>query len=460
MNRFISFCLVAFASLVITGCGASRKAQQEQLNPKPEWITGRPSTGVYYVGIGYSPKSANVSQYQKQAREAALSDLAGEISVSISSKSVLYTFEHKDKVHSDLSSTIRAKVQQDLEGYELVDTWEDQLGYWVYYRLSKSEYHRIKEAKKASALSSATDLFTRGLAFVEQRNTKDALLFTFKSLDAVKAYLTEPLETQVNGKEILLGNEAFSVANQALSNIQITASSSRISAKRGLGVAEDKLTFRVVTLDGKPLQAIPVTASYSERAIRNSKAVSDANGYVSFSIPMVKSAKPQETFKVDIDVNALLSEATNDFLVRKVIFSIPVNSYTLTVDVVRPSVWIASHETNLGEVSRSNTMENALRKRMVTSGLVVATSRESADFILELQGNTVSKGQTNSFYQVALSLVVKLVKQDGTELYVKQITDINGSHLDGERAGQEAYNEAAKRLSSYIFTEIEEAMFK
>ncbi|HPX04304.1 MAG TPA: LPS assembly lipoprotein LptE, partial [Tenuifilaceae bacterium] len=208
------------------------------------------------------------------------------------------------------------------------------------------------------------------------------------------------------------------------------------------------------------LQGIPVTASYSERAIRNSKAVSDANGYVSFSIPMVKSAKAQETFKVDIDVNALLSEATNDFLVRKVIFSIPVNSYTLTVDVVRPSVWIASHETNLGEVSRSNTMENALRKRMVTSGLVVATSRESADFILELQGNTVSKGQTNSFYQVALSLVVKLVKQDGTELYVKQITDINGSHLDGERAGQEAYNEAAKRLSSYIFTEIEEAMFK
>ena len=460
MNRFTSFCLAVFAALFISGCGASKRAQQEQQNPKPEWIMGRPSSSIYYVGVGFSAKSANVSQYQKQAREAALSDLAGEISVSISAKSVLYTFEHKDKVHSDLSSTIRAKVQQDLEGYELVDTWEDKLGYWVYYRLSKSEYQRIKEAKKNSALSKATDLFTRGAEFSEQRNTKDALLFTFKSLDAVKDYLAEPLEVQINGKEILLGNEAFSIANKALSDIRIVSSKNRISAKRGLGVAEGDLTFRVVSASGKPVQGIPVTGSYSERAIRNNRATSDANGYVSFAIPMVKSTKAQELFRVDVDVNALLSEATTDFLVRKVIFTIPVTSHTVTVDVVRPSVWIASHETNLGELSRSNTMETSLRKRIVSSGFVVATSRESADFILELQGNTVSKGQTSSFYQVALNLVVKLVKQNGTELYVKQISDINGSHLDWERAGQEAYNEAAKRLSSYIFTEIEEAMFK
>ena len=159
----IRLLLVSALLLMLIGCSGGKKAQQAQLAPQPEWVKMRPSSPTYYYGIGAVRKSMDVGQYQQAARQNALADMAGEISTTISSNSVLHAFESNLGFRDDFTSTIRAQTQQDLEGYELVDSWEDLENYWVYYRLSKALYQELKEQRKNDAISRSFDYFTSGL---------------------------------------------------------------------------------------------------------------------------------------------------------------------------------------------------------------------------------------------------------------------------------------------------------
>ncbi|HPF93435.1 MAG TPA: LPP20 family lipoprotein, partial [Tenuifilaceae bacterium] len=114
--------------LLLGACVGGKKVQGP---PKPDWVTNRPTSPMYYYGIGAARKSSDVSQYQQAARQNALADMANEISISISSNSVIHAFESNLNFREDFTSTIRAQTQQDLEGYEQVDSWDDENTYWV-----------------------------------------------------------------------------------------------------------------------------------------------------------------------------------------------------------------------------------------------------------------------------------------------------------------------------------------
>ena len=49
--------------------------------PRPTWVSARPVTGGYYVGIGLANK--NRPDAQEAAKKNALNDLASEISVTV-----------------------------------------------------------------------------------------------------------------------------------------------------------------------------------------------------------------------------------------------------------------------------------------------------------------------------------------------------------------------------------------
>ncbi|HCX99489.1 MAG TPA: hypothetical protein DG754_05045, partial [Bacteroidales bacterium] len=119
-------------SVLLSACGGSKKVQGP---PPPDWVPNRPTSQLYYYGVGAARKTLDVSQYQQAARQNALADMANEISINISSNSVIHAFESNLNFTEDFSSTIRAQTQQDLEGYEQVDSWDDVNNYWVYYRL-------------------------------------------------------------------------------------------------------------------------------------------------------------------------------------------------------------------------------------------------------------------------------------------------------------------------------------
>ena len=86
MKRILVLPLV---TAIMLGCGGSKKVAQAPITPS--WVQGRPTQAGYYIGIGSARKTT--PDYQQAAKQSALADLASDISVSISSQSVLNAFE-------------------------------------------------------------------------------------------------------------------------------------------------------------------------------------------------------------------------------------------------------------------------------------------------------------------------------------------------------------------------------
>ena len=127
---------------------------------QPDWVKKRPINNSYFIGIGIS--SINLSRnYIQSAKNDALSDLSSEISVTISSELIDILTEKSGLSQEEVVSEIRSSTKADLEGFELVDTWEDEYEYWVYYRLSKAKYQANIELKRQNAISLSLDLFKK-----------------------------------------------------------------------------------------------------------------------------------------------------------------------------------------------------------------------------------------------------------------------------------------------------------
>jgi len=93
---------------------------------KPDWVNKRPIDNNSYIGIGVAEKDIETSEYIQKAKDRALREIASEITVTISSATLNQILEKAGVVKEEFESQIKSSTQAQLEGYELVDTWEDK----------------------------------------------------------------------------------------------------------------------------------------------------------------------------------------------------------------------------------------------------------------------------------------------------------------------------------------------
>ena len=84
----------------------------------------------------------NVKGYAKQVLENEKETLAELAAQRISG----------DLTEEELKSEIRSTTEAELDGYELVEQWQDKKEYWIYYRLSKVKYQVAREEKVNRAI--------------------------------------------------------------------------------------------------------------------------------------------------------------------------------------------------------------------------------------------------------------------------------------------------------------------
>lgn len=145
MKRLISIIF----TFIYLASAAQKKDEKSTLNevPPPDWVSQRPISASKYIGIGVASKIGN-SDYQFEAKKNALYDLTSEIKTNISSNSMLYSVQNDNKFSQTFNSIITLKSVENIEGYQLAGTYENDKQYWVYYELDKQEYLRQKEQKK------------------------------------------------------------------------------------------------------------------------------------------------------------------------------------------------------------------------------------------------------------------------------------------------------------------------
>ncbi len=142
------------------------------------------------------------------AKKNALNDLASEISVTVEGNSLLYTLDRKNQFDETFTSTIKTSTSEQIEGFELVDTWENGTEYWTYYRLSKAEHARIKAERKARSIASALDLHGRSKAALASGDLRSAFDQDLRALLAMKEYWGENDVVDLDGTSGSSGERA------------------------------------------------------------------------------------------------------------------------------------------------------------------------------------------------------------------------------------------------------------
>ena len=460
MNKPFNALILFVLAFALVGCSGSKKVQGPPPVPQPEWAKNRPTSQVYYYGIGIARKTFDVNQYQQAARQNALSDMAGEISISISSNSVIHAFESNLNFREDFTSIIRAQTQQDLEGYELVDTWEDTENYWVFYRLSKSHYNQLKEQRKNNAITRSLDFFTSGINACDAGNIRQALMQFIKALELIKPYFSEPLPVEFRGSQIYLGNEIFKEFSATLSGLEIIPLNGEVNVKTGHGISASALQFQARFRAFGNISELPLAVSYSEKPIRNNKKRTERNGIASFEIDAVRSTKTHETLTATIDIDEILMEGTSDPVIRRMISRFTLPQGSIRINIEKPIFAIVSNEVNMGEKIIPGILYSSFRRKAIEGGYEIKEKESEADYIVRINVLTKIAGQSGNYKNAVIEGFIKVETPKGNQVYYKSLEGFTGRHFNEKEAGNEALKEVQRRIEVTYFREIHETITK
>lgn len=313
---FILIISIIPISQFISGCASTNKSKTAIV--KPSWMETRPVNNLYYYGIGSSIKKGTTDYYRNQARENALSEIAGLINTHISSNMVLYKVEDKYGVHEMLQNRVKAESKEFLEGYEYIDQWEDETRYYTIYRLGKSVYEQNKEQRKKTAVEGALLKYQQAVDHLHGKRYLMAYSFFSQTLENVKDYLQESVVIKTpQGYQVDLVNGSLTYMDEILQELHIKANYNNIIIT---GEEPDKtLTFTITDKQNNPVAGIPVKFNYSGGFLIKDTGKSDENGIINspeIKAP-VKSAR--ETLSAFIDVQEIARNATFDLDIRQML---------------------------------------------------------------------------------------------------------------------------------------------
>ncbi len=440
--------------ILLVGCGTAK--QTTQMPVLPDWVQKKPVSNTYYNGIGSALKNGTVVDFQGKAKNQALTDLSSEITVSISSKSVLHRFESSLGYSEDYISTIKSETKEDLEGYELMQTFETETQYYVWYRLSKESFQNIKTQRKLAAVNKALDYYAKAQDAQTANHYFESIANYIKGLEAVKSYLSEALDVNFKDKPIYLGNELFSGLLSVINDIRIVPLQSEWDAKNGMPISSDKLKFRCFNGTGHDLAGIPIIFTMGQRPLLNSTTETDLTGSFGYSMNKLSSANETEFFVASVDFSNKASQISADPVFRKMLRKIEPPKGQITLHIKNPSFFIYTHEKNLGKDLELKIAEPKLKQLLAQANFPLVMQKEQADFILELNSNTTESTKNERIHYAQMKGEVKVFDTQGQLVFMKPIEGIQGAQLNYKDAGLDAYQDLTEYLSKNLMAKLKE----
>ncbi len=451
--------IVASCTPAATQHKSKKKGKVE--NPAPAWLSVKPQTDQYYVGIGHGTKDGT-SNYVQEAKKSAMEDMVSEIKVNVSSTSVLTQLDDNKAFHEKYEQMIRTTAADDIEEFEVADSWEDDKNYWVYYRLSKQRYREIKDQQKRDAVTLALDFFTKAKQSEESKNTIQALGFYYQGFRAVEKYLAEPITLTFQGKEIILTNEIYANMQKLLDNIQLTATPSQLKLNRR--VAQSGQTVVVTAIEKSSRQVLadlPLMAKFDKGSgdvFPDYKT--DTKGTVKILLTKIGSRDLEQT--VGVSVNMLKFAGTDPSEIFAFVSSkMTVPKATILMEVQRPQVYVTSLEKNFGVVKTNLQITNKIKNYLAKEGFEFTDQKSKADLWLDVTTDSEKGAISGSIYITYVTSVIRVsTAPDSKEIYATTLDRIKGYSLDYERASQEAYNKSLEVLDKEKMPELLNAILQ
>jgi len=424
---------------------------------KPAWVKERPLSRFYFIGIAMTPKVEDTYSMQN-AKNKALSDLSTEIEIGISSEFISSMVERYGVASEDVKSEITAVAMANIEGYELVDTWENQDEFWVYYRLSKELYRQLKKERMDKAISLSLDLYQKGRAKENEARLSAALAFFMQAVTPLMEHLDEPLKVTLDGAEKNLLNEIYASTVHLLNNIAVKPLRAKHSAKLGQRVSPPvqlKVNYTTTVGIEIPAPQLPLTARFTKgngEILQN--FATDSDGLGQCEITKVNSPDKLQVVHVVVDTLKLFSCGV-PALMKTAFKQANIGQANVLLNVSGVTVYMQAEETNLGRATQIPFIEPKFKSSLAQQGCTFIDDIANADILIELQANarrgTHYQGMFTAF--VDLSILVTDLKS-GDELYNNTFSNIKGVQLNYQNAGVKALENAARKLEKDVLPDI------
>ena len=456
-GRGISYFVLAF--LLFFACKSQKNtivAPEVAKESRPEWLRHRPITNDFYVGISGAQKQNGQFDYAQNAKSRALEDLASEIKVKIESNSVLFQLERNNSFKDSYESVIKNKTSQEIEDFELVDAWETDTEYWVYYRLSKVKFKERQREKRETAQNLALDLYKKGNALEQKGDAMAALRNYLAALTCLQDYLGELNEVSYEGKQVYLTSEIYNAIELMMREIKI-ASANEMDYKRG--VSRNQVIDIRVTYKSKPLRSIPLKAYFSAGKGQLSEGVqTNENGNATFVLSSVSSQTASQAIIFELDFEEIKQQnPLNEILLK----TVQAPKQLISLSVSGPTIYIKTDEKNLGERSSSTVIKDYLVREIVNEGFAVSNDSSPADLICSIESDTKKGSDNSGIYTSYLTVSVTIQDKNTYKvIYSGKLSDIKGVQLDFENAGNDAYKKALKEIDKKILPEMQKVIFE
>ncbi len=451
--------ILLITCLVLMSCGSQKQVAESPLPVSPAWVDNRPMSGTYYIGIGVAQKTPGAN-FQRTAKDNALSDLASEIQVNVNTNSLLYTLEREYKFEQEFRESIRTSSNLNLEGFENVDAWEDDKTYWVYYRISKADYQEKLRQKQKTAQELALDFFAKAQSAETSGQFSSAIDYYLRGLQALENFWGENNSVEFQGQSLLLDNALFSGLKTALTEQRLVSENGlTLNYQNGFST---KAYLRVTHSKSEaPQESVPLTYEYFGLYGRvRGKVNTNADGRVEIPIQQTDKERPNNVLVVAVDTDLLFEPFQSDPFLRKLTQSFRGQNLQEVIQYRAPSVFLDVSEKNLGKEMSGHPLSAAVMTSLNRRGVTFANTAADADLTLTIRANTRQGGETQGFFTALLQLNLEITDNLTRQtVYKVSRDDIKGVDLDYEKAGVKAYQNLTRNIESELMRKLVSDLF-
>lgn len=444
--------LVSF--FLFLACGSS-KNNSTVLENAPEWVVKTPVNNFNYIGIGMASKAS--SDYREKAQKMALTEISNSISVTVSSNNSLNVFQYDDTFNEFYRMNSMVSSAAFLEGYDVVDVFENENYYYTYLSLSKQKHQELKRARINKALESSLFKFDYAKKLTLEKNFTEAIKQQIYALEDISEFLSEDLRYKENQIEkpyvSYLMNSIFTSLNQ----IEIQFPSKQLNIKHASDPKEIYIQPITVVSQNKPLSMIPVSVFYSWQPGQKLDLITESNGNITLIVPRNCSKNNLEKINILLDTYSLVKNISQNRVVQKIFENYQSKKFELTVTKKLPTVEL---DVFLIEKNRKNlnALEDELFQLFAADYFTLASKNAKKDFTITIENKKVENLQVNGKISTKLESRIKITNKSGHIIYQETIHNVIGIGSSTELAEQDALQSLMDKIKMVNYTAMVQTM--
>lgn len=427
---------------------------------RPDWVRQHPVDALNYSGVGMAGISEK--DYQQKAKQNALSDLVSEIKVEIAAHSLLSTIEEAGSVKQTFAESIRTEAREEIENFRLVDSWQGDNEYWVYYELNKDDYADFVEARRQKAIRNGFDFWYKGNIVLRQGDLMTAIELFSKGMDAIRPVLNQELFCSYEGKTINLATELYAALAGVFDGVTVVLNPATVSGTPFQGIKEPIAVG--VYRNGNPLRNIRLKAEFiSGSGDLASLSPTGETGVTALYVRNITSKQARQQIGISLvdDAFSVFRKGTYATLFTQILSSLPEAALTIETEQAQVAAYVKSIQNDVDMVER--TVKSLLNNNFFN----VVASPSEADVIVVLdnkcrKGNTVP-GELYNFIEFFSTLGIKVTNNRTGQIMLNYSINDERTLVPENKAGSQGKNMAAreviKRLNREFVRELKKLTF-